>query len=99
MPNNLTSFRAQRGQPLEDTQQDTARAFAELSPLAYAKEIIGVTVGTLETAIPHGLGYAPRHVVVSRGETGAVLESRSPDTQFVYLVTSGASRVVNLLVV
>lgn len=97
--NNLTSFPFVPGAPVSDINRDAHKAFKELGPLAYAREIVGVSVGTTQTAIPHGLGYPPRHVIVSLGETGAVTQSAAPDATYVYLVTTGAARTVNLLVV
>lgn len=99
MANNLTSFSYSPSATPQDVQKDAYLAFQQLGPLAYAKEFIGVTVGTTSTAIPHGLRYAPRHVLVSLGETGAVTQAQAPDATYVYLITTGAAKTVNLLVV
>lgn len=98
-PNNLTSFPRVAGASLADVQRDAYKAFQELGPLAYAKELVDVLVGTTSTPVPHGLGYPPKHVVVSRGFTAAISEAAAPDATYVYLVTSGSARTVNLLVV
>jgi hypothetical protein len=87
------AFRIQPTASLFEVQQEIARWSRLIGPLAFCRRLEGVTVQTTQTAIPHGLGYAPREVLVTLGETAGVIQTAAPDATNVYLRNTGAAAI------
>jgi parallel beta-helix repeat protein len=64
--------------------------------VAYRK--LTVSVGTGQTAIPHGLSYTPRAVSVSMTSAGTIWRSAAPDDTNIYLKADGQSRSADVFV-
>lgn len=96
---SIQRFEVTPSSDLVDVQRRIRAVVDSLGPAAWAKELVGVTVGTTSTAIPHGLGYQPKHVWISLGGTSAVVQAAAPDATFVYLSAAGGPLTCNVLVV
>jgi hypothetical protein len=59
---------------------------------------ISARVGTGETAVPHGLSYAPLAVTVSMTSAGTIWRSRGSDATNVYLKADAANRTADVIV-
>jgi hypothetical protein len=57
-----------------------------------------VTVGASQTAVPHGLSYAPQAVSVSMTSAGTIYRSANSDATNVYLRGDGQNRTADVTV-
>jgi hypothetical protein len=57
-----------------------------------------VTIATTETAVAHGLPFAPQVAIPVRQANVAVWESRRPDTKYAYLIAASAT-TANVVIV
>jgi parallel beta-helix repeat protein len=58
---------------------------------------VKATVGTAETAVPHGLPFVPQSVTVLKTSPGDIWQSSAPDATNVYLRADAAGRTVEIL--
>jgi parallel beta-helix repeat protein len=59
---------------------------------------LSATVGSGQTAIPHGLSYTPTVVVITPRSQGTIWESASPDSTKIYLRADANGRTADILV-
>lgn len=59
---------------------------------------VSATVDSTQTAVPHGLPYAPRATTITMRSPGSVWQSAPPDAVNVYLTADSLSRQVDILV-
>jgi parallel beta-helix repeat protein len=59
---------------------------------------VAANVGATETAVPHGLGYAPQAVTVTMRSPGTIWQSRAADATSVYLTADASGRQADVIV-
>lgn len=57
-----------------------------------------ISVATVETAVAHGLPFAPQVAIPVRQGNVSVWESRRPDTKYAYLIAASAT-TVNVVII
>lgn len=84
-----------RDDPLMDTpelQGEVKRVVEQVNNGAVVTVLFDVAIGTAETPVAHGLGYAPRSASLTPHSSAAWSRTRAPDAQNVYFVAASAIR-------
>jgi len=55
------------------------------------KKLANQSIGTTQTAIPHGLGYTPNIVIIKPKSNAVIWESKDADSTYIYLTASAAA--------
>lgn len=59
---------------------------------------ISATVGTSQTAIPHGLSYTPLSISIAMTSAGSIWRAAPSDSNNIYLTASSSNRTADILV-
>ena len=69
------------------------QAVVDLLPQLGRRVLKDKTIGTTETAIAHGLGYAPKMAIPTPQASAYVWRTKAPDSKWCYFAASSACTI------